>query len=126
MPQLDRRRLAKLCALLSSDKDGEVLAAARKANQMVRQSGLSWEAVLVALPAPKAKKAPPQPKPPPTPVSPILEKIKFCRRYPGFLYSNEQDFLFTLQRRIKYGNEPTEKQSAWLEKILARILAERE
>jgi hypothetical protein len=43
---LDAEKFAKVLALLSSDKDGEVLAAACKANTMRRQAGLEWPDVL--------------------------------------------------------------------------------
>lgn len=43
---LDRTRLAKLLALSTSSNDSEALAAARKANEIVKGAGLSWEEVL--------------------------------------------------------------------------------
>jgi hypothetical protein len=43
---LDRDRLAKVLGLLSSDHDGEVTAAARQAERLRRQAGVSWPDVL--------------------------------------------------------------------------------
>jgi hypothetical protein len=53
MPALsltERKKLAAICARLSSDADGEVLAAAHKAGEFLRAHGLSWDDVLHAAP----------------------------------------------------------------------------
>ena len=52
---LDRARLEKLLGLLGSPHDGEALAAARKADALVRAAGLTWREVLAG---------PDQPPPP--------------------------------------------------------------
>ena len=44
-------RLSKILGLLGSDHDGEVLAAARKANEFLRSLRLTWRDV-IAMPAP--------------------------------------------------------------------------
>lgn len=44
----DHARLAKLLEMLDSGHDGEALAAARKAHQLVRAAGLRWRDVLGA------------------------------------------------------------------------------
>ena len=43
---LDRKRLEKLLGMLGSAHDGEALAAARKADALVKEAGLSWADVL--------------------------------------------------------------------------------
>jgi hypothetical protein len=40
-------RLAKLCGMFGSNHDGERAAAALKADQLVRQNGLTWHDVIV-------------------------------------------------------------------------------
>jgi hypothetical protein len=45
---LDRERLAKLLGLLGSEHDGEVVAAARRADALVRGTGLTWRDVLIS------------------------------------------------------------------------------
>jgi hypothetical protein len=44
--QLDRGRLSKLLGMLGSDHDGEVVSAARMANQRARRAGLTWTEIL--------------------------------------------------------------------------------
>src|SRR4051812_5767048 len=51
MSAIDRRKLAAVLALLSSDKPGERDAAAHAATRMVRRANLSWEQVLEPTPA---------------------------------------------------------------------------
>lgn len=44
----DIDKLAKVTALMASPSDGEALSAARRADRMVREAGLSWSDVLGA------------------------------------------------------------------------------
>jgi len=44
--RLDLRRLAKLLGMLGSRHDGEVVAAARKAHALVRESGVTWDEII--------------------------------------------------------------------------------
>src|SRR4051812_18279276 len=62
LPPDKRTRLVRLLGMLGSDFDGERAAAAAKADELVRDLGLTWDAV-VASPA----LAPPPPPPPPVP-----------------------------------------------------------
>lgn len=48
---LDKTRLAKVLALTQSDKDHEALAAMRKANEIIKGEGLTWDELLHALPS---------------------------------------------------------------------------
>jgi hypothetical protein len=49
---LDRKRLAKVLAMLESSHDGEVLAAARLAASMLREAGLGWSDLVPDTPTP--------------------------------------------------------------------------
>ena len=49
---LDRDRLRKLLALLGSDQDGEVLAAARRIDALVKAAGSDWQALIPDAPVP--------------------------------------------------------------------------
>lgn len=66
----DRRRLSKLLGMMGSQHDGEVLSAAKKANELVRTAGLCWDDVLVRSeghsPPPPEHKKPPTYRSPPT------------------------------------------------------------
>jgi hypothetical protein len=46
---LDRERLAKILALTTSTHDGEALSAIRRANEIIKGEGLSWELVLAQI-----------------------------------------------------------------------------
>lgn len=51
---IDRAKLAKVLGLLSSNHDGEVLAAARMAQRIIQSAGTTWEeAVHPATPEPR-------------------------------------------------------------------------
>ena len=50
---LDRDKLLKLLAMLGSDQEGEVLAAARRINAMLREADRAWDD-LVSLPSGKS------------------------------------------------------------------------
>ena len=52
MSAIDRRKLAAVLALLSSDKQGERDAAAHAATRMMKATGLSWDEILQSQPAP--------------------------------------------------------------------------
>jgi|SRR5215469_5702254 len=45
------QRLAKLCGMFSSRHDGEVINAARMADKLVRERGLSWSQIIAPTPA---------------------------------------------------------------------------
>jgi hypothetical protein len=49
---LDRDRLRKLLALLGSDQDGEVLAAARRIDALVKAAATDWQALIPDAPPP--------------------------------------------------------------------------
>ena len=46
LAKADRIKLAKVLALLDSDKEGEALAAARAAARLVRERGATWRQVI--------------------------------------------------------------------------------
>jgi len=57
--ELDKERLAKLLSMTGSDHDAEALAAARKANEFLRQHHKSWRDVLGLNAPPPEKQQPP-------------------------------------------------------------------
>ena len=59
---LNRQQLAKILELMGSAHDGEALAAARRANMLVRNSGESWETLLASRLPPAAQTAQPAPQ----------------------------------------------------------------
>jgi hypothetical protein len=62
--ELDKERLAKLLSMTGSDHDAEALAAARKANEFLRQHRKSWRDVLgLDAPPPEKQQPPGAPRP---------------------------------------------------------------
>ena len=62
---IDRERLAKILGMLGSAHDGEVVNAARQAEQIRSSAGLTWFDVLRPPPTPVAPDPKPAPKPKP-------------------------------------------------------------
>ena len=114
MDSMQRARLAKLCALLSSDKDGEVVAAARKASKLVHASGLTWLEVF-------GYEEPHQARSAVEPDMVLIDRIKFCLRHEEHLFDNEEDFLQRILKWAASGSNISPKQEAWLDKITKRI-----
>lgn len=117
MQQSDRARLAKLLGMLGSNFDGEVLNAARAANNLVRNSGATWESVIAPPTTPPVAHRPtwtPPPPPPPT----WRESVQFCQQYAYMLTEWEVEFLGS----IAYRHALSEKQRTVLNRIMAKVV----
>ncbi|HEY1301061.1 MAG TPA: hypothetical protein VGF07_11235 [Stellaceae bacterium] len=102
---LDRDRLGKLLGLLGSDHDGEVAAAGRMADALVRGAGLTWPAIVAA------------------PVildhaATLAEVIDAAYAWPEAITEWEWQFLRSVERR---GRAPSPKQQAVIDRIAAAI-----
>jgi hypothetical protein len=111
-------KLAKLVRLLSSDKDGEVLAAASAIKRTLAAAGSDIHALADAL-------CRPQPKEPPR--RPWHEdgndwhsKACECQAHSEQFSEREQEFIDSMVGWTAF-REPTEKQQAWLLSIFRRI-----
>ena len=70
--ELDRGRFIRVCGMLDSEHDGEVVAAARQATKMLRDAGITWREVLLLVDT----KEPPPPK--------FMDKWELCKKsYPS-------------------------------------------
>ena len=87
---VDRRRLARVCGLLGSDHDGEVLAAARQAEKIRKKVGLTWEELL----APSTRRRPADPSPEDLTI--WRWACHFCLERSRSLTSWELDFVATV------------------------------
>ncbi len=107
-------RLAKLCGLFGSDHVGERAVAAAKADQLVRQLGLSWHEIIA---------------PPLAPDAPRIRSWRagdtdwqrmahFCRARRWLLSQKEQAFIEAV---AAWRSDPTERQKDWLTAIYARV-----
>lgn len=102
----DKTTLSKLLGLLSSNHDGEVLAAAKKAQALVKDKGASWPEVLGLDPMP------PAPEP-----DHLMEARDLLKRGKGHLTRWEADFL----RGIMACRQLAPKQAVSLATIRAKV-----
>lgn len=89
---LDRVRLGKLLGLFSSDHDGEIVAAARRADAMIRSAGLTWfDIVVIANDRPR--------------LDPVgfggVDDVEFCWRRRHRLTAWEVGFVAGIRRQSK-------------------------
>jgi len=108
---VDRQRLARVCGLLGSDHDGEVLAAARQAEKIRQKLGLTWEELLV--PSARSRSADPSPDN----LTDWRWACHFCLERYRSLTSWELDFVATVAR---YKKTPSAKQLIILQRLVAR------
>ena len=115
-------KLAKLIPLLSSDKDGEVVATARAIGRTLKNAGLDFHTLAHAIDAePKVvviyrdRSAPAEP-------DTWGALARWCRDNDrGVLGSKEREFVRDIAPRLICDGEPSEKQAAWLRAIYAKL-----
>jgi hypothetical protein len=104
-------RLIKLCSLLGSAHVGERAAAGLKADELVRQLGLTWPDVIVA---------PPIAPDPPRRTEPDWHRlIMFCHARRERLEPRERDFIQSMFG--SWRGTPTKKQQDWLMDLYALL-----
>ncbi len=103
-----RTKLAKLLALLGSDKAGERDAAGLAAHRLVSTAGLSWQQVL----------SPPGPDKPLPELGIWRETVRQCLEHPGSLRPWEACFLRDLPKFPRLST----KQRYCLKEIADRVL----
>jgi hypothetical protein len=106
---LNRKRLAAVLELLSSDQPGERQAAAEAAHRLVRSAGLRWADVL--MPEPSPGRSPRRRSPP------WRELLAACRSRLDLLSDWERHFVLSVasQGRI------SKKQYAILARLAGRV-----
>jgi hypothetical protein len=100
-------KLAKICALFSSNHDGERASAAALADKLVRTQGLTWQQV-ISMPS--------------TTSSTTREKIAFALANIGALSMWERGFLYSVNSKRKL----SPKQLIVLDQIVAKARAYRD
>ena len=114
-------KLAKLIPLLSSDKDGEVVATARAIERTLRAEGFDWHDLANAVTRqPEARIIyikPPEPEP-----GDWCELARWCLDHDDDrLNEKESSFVSDMASRLICGGEPSERQAAWLRSIYAKL-----
>jgi hypothetical protein len=109
-PGLDRSRLGRILGLLGSNHDGEALAAARMAERMRRDAGLTWPEIVEPAPPPAAEWAD----------EVEADPIAFCFGRSEALTHWEIDFLRSIRRQ---SYPLTGKQTRVLRRLVAKCWA---
>jgi hypothetical protein len=107
---IDRDRLAKLLGMMGSTHDGEALAAARQAERLRAEAGLTWpEIIIPALSPPRRQQRH---------VETAADAIEFLLDNEEKLTAWEQDFVMSLSRQR---SPISTKQIGILDQILAKV-----
>jgi hypothetical protein len=107
-------RLVKLLGMMGSAHAGERSVAAQKADQLVRERGLTWGEVFSYIAPAKTKHNTDSDN-----TSDDWQRMrKFCLQYPTRLRPREHQFLLSL---ASWRGDLTEKQEAWLMGIYLRV-----
>lgn len=101
-------RLAAVLGMMGSDHDGEVLSAARMAEKLRREAGVTWHELLIPT-EPPARASYTAPEPPGW-----WDMVEACRARPDRLTDWERQFIDVL---AGYTHEPSEKQMRVLERL---------
>jgi hypothetical protein len=109
-----RSRLARVLGKMGSSFDAEVLTAAKLANRMVRDAGMTWPEVLAVQADPEK------------PVDVFADwparwqgAIALCQRSAGLTKDWDRQFVATL---ACYQHRPSDKQLAILREVTERVL----
>ena len=128
----DRDRLAKIAGMLGSAHEGERAAAAMKATGLLQSIGLTWPEVIALLPVkpeatvhfmtrPETRRAAQGMSIRPEHCALVRRWQKTARMvsaYPEMLNERELDFVEDIAVRR---DEPTVKQTDWLNNLAARV-----
>jgi len=107
-------KLAAVLGMLGSAHDGEALNAARLAERMRRQAGVTWQELLAAYQQERASSPPPERRPPDWRVM-----IGECQCRPDLLSEWERRFVRSLSCQSRLSC----KQLAVLTKLAAKVRA---
>lgn len=110
----DRERLARLLGMLGSDHDGEALNAARMADRLVRDHGITWFDAITAPVVPRLSTADPLAR-----FTTCAEACAFALSRAPALTQWELDFLRNVARFSKL----SPKQCDTLRRLVARAIA---
>ena len=107
-------KLSKLLRMLTSDHDGEVVAAARSINRALKSAGLDIHVLAAAIERDGAGNAMHN--------GPAWHSVACeCAAHPERLRSEkERAFIADMVVWTKLGGEPTERQAKWLRSIYVR------
>ena len=108
-------KLSKLVRMLTSDQDGEVVAAARSINRTLKNAGLDIHVLAAAIERGNVASG--------TPNAPAWHSVACeCAAHPEQLRSEkERAFVADMVVWTRFRGEPTERQAQWLRSIYLRV-----
>jgi len=118
MDETARDKLVKVLRMFSSDHDGEVASAARRAHSIVKTLALDWDDLIIRAGARKQHRSS-APPPPQDDIDIVL--IKECLEVPQHLTAWENDFLSSIRQSILEWGRLTPKQKAVLDRIVNKL-----
>jgi hypothetical protein len=108
-------KLAKMLPMLSSDRDGEVLATVRAIGRTLRAGGIDWHTLAKAI-------IPPEQSEIAIAADDFATMATVCLTA-GIFTGRDLDFLQNVRRRVGIGLDPTEAQARWLRGLYLRATA---
>jgi hypothetical protein len=118
MIEVDRDKLVKILRMFSSDHDGEVAAAARRAHKLVRDRSLDWDDLIIATGRNSQSR---QAEPPPPTGNDEADLIHRCAERPHCLTAWENEFIANISESIVEWGRLTPKQRSVLDRIVNKL-----
>lgn len=125
IPAAIRPKLAKLIAVLSSDRDGEVVATVRAIGRTLKGAGADFHDLAKAATAEPAAARRASPPPPEDEAEPMTwaDCAYWCKVRAHRLSPKEAEFVRDMAISLRVGRrEPTERQGRWLHAIYERLM----
>lgn len=123
-----RKRIEQLIPRLASDSDGEIVSSVLAIKRVLANEGKDFHDLANQLSgnANGSKRAHGGERHggarQQAPKSQFAEMAEFCAQYADTaLREKEREFVLDMVIKLKYQNEPTPKQAAWLESIYAKL-----
>lgn len=129
MFEADRDRLIKILRMFSSNHDGEVAAAARRAHELVKSRSLDWDDLIIPVHTASHNSTgqrrqeyawePPPPPPPQEDEETFL--IRRCAERPHCLTTWENEFIQSISESVIEWGHLTVKQRSVLDRIVNKL-----
>jgi hypothetical protein len=116
-----KKRVAQLLPRLASDQPGDVVSSAAALVRVLKSEGkdlhdlaklLDGKSIIIYRDVFREK---------PKPQGEWLKKATYCAENDKTLTPKEKEFVSDMAVKLKYQNEPTERQAAWLDAIWHRL-----
>jgi hypothetical protein len=114
----DRDRLVKILRMFSSNHDGEVAAAARRAHELLKDRALDWDDLIIKGAAQPQHQEYQRPERQP---ESAIELIRGCADCEAYLNGYEQHFIESIRGSLIEWGRLTPKQRTVLDRIVNKL-----